>query len=279
MPGEFTDSGQEILGGFDLVVLEFYAVALPQGFMVGMAVVGNEDVQNRRLPAALGVICTSDLKKPETRFLSPEKQEEINNINEQFINIQNTQITDVDNVINVINTVTTTTATTPATPTPTTPRNATGAGTTVLPSSRDTIPPVITMPAGFTSAPFEATSAEGAEPEPRYVLTAQDNVDGAARLENSSSITQDNVGGNIAISCNISSGSEFLSGETLVTCVATDQAGNAFRDSFPVTVTPGSDGGTGGGPSGTPALTGSDAPLGEDADSGTGLEEDEGGRR
>src|SRR5215210_2482595 len=61
LPGEFADSAQEILGGFDLVILESYAVALPQGFMAWMAVVGNQadDVQQngRRLPAALGVIC------------------------------------------------------------------------------------------------------------------------------------------------------------------------------------------------------------------------------
>ncbi|MDQ5841927.1 MAG: hypothetical protein M3286_00405, partial [Thermoproteota archaeon] len=41
-PGEFADSGQEILGGFGLEVLESYAVDLPQGFMAWMAVVGNE---------------------------------------------------------------------------------------------------------------------------------------------------------------------------------------------------------------------------------------------
>src|ERR671918_2117637 len=51
LPGEFADSGQEILGGFELEVLESYAIDLPQGFMAWMAIVGNEDdVQNRRLP-------------------------------------------------------------------------------------------------------------------------------------------------------------------------------------------------------------------------------------
>ena len=377
LPGEFADSGQEILGGFGLEVLESYGVALPQGFMVWMAVVGNEDIQNRRLPTALGVICASDLNRPETRVLSPQKQQEINNINQQFVNIQNTQINDIDNVINVINSVTTNTNT----PTPPTQNATAGGGTTLLPSSGDIIPPTLTVPANFT---LDSTSAEGTVPF--YVLTAQDNVDGTARLENSSSITQDdvggniaiscdppsnsvfpigattvqcsatdaagntgtasfvvtvrapsapssspagstadttsptligpedvlfeptsqqsgrvtytitaednvdgtakleadgititqdNVGGNIAISCTPPSGSELLSGETILTCVATDQAGNEFRDSLPATVTPGSDGGTGGGPSGIPALTGSDAPLGEDADSGTGLDEDE----
>src|SRR5215211_3374307 len=92
LPGEFADSGQEILGGFGLEVLESYAVDLPQGFMAWMAVVGNQadDVQQngRRLPAALGVICASDLNNTESRILSPQEQQQINNINQQFTTIQ-----------------------------------------------------------------------------------------------------------------------------------------------------------------------------------------------
>ena len=111
LPGEFADSGQEILGGFGLEVLESYAVALPQGFMAWMAVVGNQadDVQQngRRLPAALGVICASDLNQVDTRILSPQEQQQINNVISQFTTIQNTQITNIDQVINIINNVTT----------------------------------------------------------------------------------------------------------------------------------------------------------------------------
>src|SRR5215211_9278426 len=92
LPGEFADSGQEILGGFELEVLESYAVDLPQGFMAWMAVLGNQedDVQQngRRLPAALGVICASDLNNTESRILSPQEQQQINNINQQFTTIQ-----------------------------------------------------------------------------------------------------------------------------------------------------------------------------------------------
>src|SRR5215203_3378365 len=77
LPGEFADSGQEILGGFGLEVLESYAVDLPQGFMAWMAVVGNQ-ADDVRLPAALGVICASDLNRPDTRILSPQEQQEIN---------------------------------------------------------------------------------------------------------------------------------------------------------------------------------------------------------
>jgi PKD repeat protein len=106
LPGEFADSGQEILGGFGLEVLESYAVDLPQGFMAWMAVVGNED-GNVRLPAALGVICASDLNRPDTRILNPQEQQQINNVISQFTTIQNTQITNIDQVINIINNVTT----------------------------------------------------------------------------------------------------------------------------------------------------------------------------
>src|SRR5918996_2955037 len=83
LPGEFAESGQEILGGFELEVLESYEIALPQGLMAWMMVVGNEDRQNR-YPAAVGVVCVSDLNRPDTRVLSPEKQQQINNINQQF---------------------------------------------------------------------------------------------------------------------------------------------------------------------------------------------------
>jgi hypothetical protein len=115
LPGEFAESGQEILGGFELEVLESYEIALPQGFMAWMAVVGNEDQQNRRLPAAVGVICASDLNNADTRILSPQEQQEINNVISQFTTIQNTQITNIDQVINIINNVTT-------------PQNETGGG-------------------------------------------------------------------------------------------------------------------------------------------------------
>jgi hypothetical protein len=196
LPGEFADSGQEILGGFGLEVLESYGVALPQGgFMAWMAVVGNEDIQNRRLPAALGVMCASDLNKPETRVLSPQKQQEINNINEQFVNIQNTQINDIDNLINVINTVTTTTTTTPPATPPTPPgQNRTGggaAGTTLAAApiqQQDTTPPTIIVPQDIA---VQATNEQGAQVF--YTVTVQDNVDGTITLEEDGGITRDNV--------------------------------------------------------------------------------------
>jgi hypothetical protein len=159
LPGEFADSGQEILGGFGLEVLESYAIALPQGFMAWMAVVGNQadDVQQngRRLPAALGVICASDLNNTESRILSPQEQQ-INNINQQFTTIQNTQITNIDEVINVIDNVTgNTTTTTP-------PQNGTG-GVTEQPL-RVEIVPNATEGVDYTKFRLEAKVTGGTEP-------------------------------------------------------------------------------------------------------------------
>src|SRR5215218_1970652 len=177
LPGEFAESGQEILGDFELEVLESYAVDLPQGFMAWMAVVGNQaDVQNgRRLPAALGVICASDLNRADTRILSPEEQQEINNVISQFSTIQNTQITNIDQVINIIDNVTgNTTTTTPP------PQNGTGGGMTPQPPANDTgpteeqlpkveanvYPPVVFVTPGGQSAEivFDADATGGSPP-------------------------------------------------------------------------------------------------------------------
>jgi hypothetical protein len=100
LPGEFAESGQEILGGgggFELEVLESYEVALPQNFTAWMMVIGNEDRQNR-YPAAVGVICVSDANNVETRVVSPQEQQQINNVVQQF-----RTTTSIDQVINVIN--------------------------------------------------------------------------------------------------------------------------------------------------------------------------------
>src|SRR5215212_11830092 len=118
LPGEFADSGQEILGGSDLEVLESYSLAITNNLTGLLMIVENEDTQNR-FPAAVGVICTSDVNDVQTRVLSPEEQQEINNIIQQFITIQNTQVTNIDQVINIINNVT---STPPA-------QNQTGGGT------------------------------------------------------------------------------------------------------------------------------------------------------
>src|SRR5215203_1387044 len=161
LPGEFADSGQEILGGFGLEVLESYAIALPQGFMAWMAVVGNQadDVQQngRRLPAALGVICASDLNNTESRILSPQEKQEINNVIQQFITIQNMQVTNIDQVINIIDNVTAP------------PQNGTGGGggmtpptTTEQPLRAEIIP---NATSGFVQDRFELkTNLTGGTP-------------------------------------------------------------------------------------------------------------------
>jgi hypothetical protein len=268
LPGEFAESGQEILGGFGLEVLESYAIALPQGFMAWMAVVGNQDEENVRLPAALGVICASDLNNAEARVLSPEEQQQINNINQQFVNIQNTQITDIDNVINVINNITTNGTTseteTPQPPLPT--GNDTGGGgireplteecpigtffnrtsgqcefrgfpdvignTTVV--QADTTPPVVVV-ARPDSLTFTTDNPEGTAA--LYEVVAEDNVDGSARRDASNNLRQDDdVGGAITISCNPPSFSVFPVGVTTVQCTAVDEAGNVGTTSFPLTI-------------------------------------------
>ena len=78
----------------------------------------------------------------------------------------------------------------------------------------DTIPPVVSVPAG---AVVQASSTAGAV----YVFTASalDNIDGA-----------------IAAGCSPASGSTFPIGATTVTCTATDSSGNAGTASFVVTV-------------------------------------------
>ncbi|MDQ4067006.1 MAG: hypothetical protein M3114_05420, partial [Thermoproteota archaeon] len=137
LPGEFAESGQEILGGFELEVLESYEVALPQNFMAWMMVIGNEDRQDR-LPAAVGVICASDTNDVETRVLSPDEQQQINNVVQQFIT---TQVTNIEQVVNIINNVTTTNATTGGPVMPPSPTNDTGGIPENATTTADTTPP------------------------------------------------------------------------------------------------------------------------------------------
>ncbi|MDP8887719.1 MAG: HYR domain-containing protein, partial [Thermoproteota archaeon] len=233
-PGEFAESGQEILGGFELEVLESYEVALPQNFMAWMMVIGNEDRQDR-LPAAVGVVCASDANDAETRVLSPEEQQQINNVVQQFTT---TQVTSIDQVINIINNATT---------------NATGGGGGTTPSLRDTTPPVIQLSflLGSTSSPTGMTKP--------YRVLVTDNVDGAATLREDGSLSQDDVGGLIDISCNPPANANFPVGNHTVTCRAVDAAGNRGTASFPVTVTPPSTTPPGG--SGTSTITASTNPA------------------
>src|SRR5215216_3862521 len=145
LPGEFADSGQHILGGSDLEVLESYALAVTSDLTGWLIVVENEN-ENARLPAAVGVICSSDANDPEARTLSQQEQIEINNIIRQFITVRNTVINNITQVINIINNVTT---------------NGTG-GPTPPPPTNDTGGPILPPPTeGVTPPP---TTGGGAEP-------------------------------------------------------------------------------------------------------------------
>jgi hypothetical protein len=160
LPGEFADSGQEILGGSGLEVLESYSLAVTNDLMVWFMVVENEN-ENVRFPAAVGVICSSDVNDAEARVLSPQEQQDINNIIQQFITIQNTQVTNIDQVINIINNVTTNATTGPVTPPPT---NETG-GITPPPPTNETggiTPPPPTNETGGITPPGNDT--EGTRP-------------------------------------------------------------------------------------------------------------------
>jgi hypothetical protein len=106
LPGEFADSGQEILGGSELEVLESYSLAVTSDLTGWLMVVENEN-QTNRLPAAVGVICSSDANDPQTRILNQQEQIEINNIIQQFITVRNTVINNITQIINIINNVTT----------------------------------------------------------------------------------------------------------------------------------------------------------------------------
>src|SRR5215203_590118 len=162
LPGEFADSGQEILGGSELEVLESYSLAITNDLMVWFMVVENEN-ENVRFPAAVGVICSSDVNDAETRVLSPQEQQDINNIIQQFITIQNTQITNIDQVINIINNVTTNATTGPVTPPPT---NETG-GITPPPPTNETggiTPPPPTNETGGITPPPPTNETGGITP-------------------------------------------------------------------------------------------------------------------
>jgi hypothetical protein len=272
LPGEFAESGQEILGGFELEVLESYEIALAQGFMVWMMVVGNEDRQDR-LPAAVGVICASDLNDVETRVLSPQEQQQINNVVQQFTA---TQVTNIEQVINIINNVTTNATTGGPVMPPPPPTNDTGGGgggpPTECPQGSfynstsgqceyptfdidcpqgsfynstsgqceyptitavDTTPPVFQHE--LSDQTFETDDPEGVRVS-HGVFYVMDDVDGFASYTILGTRQEDDVGGSITISCNWPSDGIYPIGVTPQTCTATDSSGNAVTKSYTVTV-------------------------------------------
>jgi hypothetical protein len=164
LPGEFADAGQEILGGSELEVLESYSLAVTNDLTVWLMVVENEN-QTNRVPAAVGVICASDLNDAETRVLSPQEETEINNIIQQFITIRTTQITNITQVINIINNVTTN-------GTGTTPTNDTGGPIMPPPTTNDT--------GGNDTGGVTPPPTEGITPPPTEGITPPPTEGGAA---------------------------------------------------------------------------------------------------
>src|SRR5215203_2685711 len=171
LPGEFADSGQHVLGGSELEVLESYALAVTSDLTGWLIVVENEN-ENARLPAAVGVICSSDANDPEARTLSQQEQVEINNIIKQFITVRNTVINNVTQIINIINNVTTNQTGGPTPPTNVTgpPTNVTGPPTNVTgPPTNVTGPP--TNVTGPTPPPPTEEVTPGGPPPPTEEVT------------------------------------------------------------------------------------------------------------
>src|SRR5215207_2663235 len=167
LPGEFADSGQEILGGSDLEVLESYSLAVTNDLTGWLIVVENEN-ENARLPAAVGAICSSDANDPEARILSQQEQVEINNIIRQFITVRNTVINNVTQIINIINNVTTNGTAGPTPPPPTNDTGTNDTGGPTLPPTNVTggpppslLEPGVAPPTNVTGGPTLPPTTEG----------------------------------------------------------------------------------------------------------------------
>src|SRR5215203_522432 len=167
LPGEFADSGQHVLGGSELEVLESYALAVTNDLTGWLIVVENEN-ENARLPAAVGAICSSDANDPEARILSQQEQVEINNIIRQFITVRNTVINNVTQVINIINNVTTNGTAGPTPPPPTNDTGTNDTGGPTLPPTNVTggpppslLEPGVAPPTNVTGGPTLPPTTEG----------------------------------------------------------------------------------------------------------------------
>src|SRR5215211_5959421 len=172
LPGEFADSGQHVLGGSELEVLESYALAVTNDLTGWLIVVENEN-ENARLPAAVGVICSSDANDPEARILSQQEQVEINNIIRQFITVRNTVINNVTQIINIINNVTTNGTAGPTPPPPTNDTGTNDTGGPTLPPTNVTggpppslLEPGVAPPTNVTGGPTLPPATEGGGAEP-----------------------------------------------------------------------------------------------------------------
>jgi hypothetical protein len=102
------------------------------------------------------------------------------------------------------------------------------------PGGTDTIAPSLSVP---VTRVIPTTSPTGQE-RVLYDVSATDNVDGTARLDENNVLRQeDNFAGDVAISCNPPSNTNFRLGNHTVQCRAIDAAGNRGTASFIVAVT------------------------------------------
>ena len=263
LPGEFAVSSQKILGGSDLNVLESYGMATPKpnDFMMWLMVVENLNETNK-LPASAGVICVSDrdidVENPaSTIILSPEFNQQVSNIVNNFIKIENKQIINLQQITNVYQQITQTAI-----------QIAIGGGNVtqiinqsasqIAASNGTNVSQIINQTASQTAAAPPASNATNvnqtigqaanqtaavgvtSDTTPPVISVPEDITEeatgpGGAQVSFQVS-AQDDVDGPVDVSCNHNSGDTFPIGDTEVECSATDAAGNTGTESFTVTV-------------------------------------------
>jgi PKD repeat protein len=107
-----------------------------------------------------------------------------------------------------------------------------GGGGTALQSSRDATPPTLTVPNDMVLELHPGADTVTV----LYSVTARDDVDGSATLEEDGKLIQDAIGGSITISCNPGTENDLGVGAHMVQCSATDASGKVGTASFTITV-------------------------------------------
>ena len=264
LPGEFAASSQQILGGSDLNVLESYGMATPKpnDFMMWLMVVENLN-QTDRLPASAGVICVSDrdidVENPaSTIILSPEYNQQVSNIVNNFIKIENKQIINIQQITNIYQQITQTaiqiaigggnvTQIINQSASQIAASNGTNIGQiinqTASQSANQTAAANATNVNQTTGQSANQTAAAGITSDTTPpVITVPEDITKEATGPDGAQVSfqvsaQDDVDGPLVVSCNHNSGDTFPIGDTEVECSATDTAGNTGTESFTVTVT------------------------------------------